>query len=142
MSQSFLTFDSMDRIVKCDHSEWSNEFHWKAVELYFTVVFCFFNPTQFVILEDLSILDLALSGERKLMCFSSYAHVSCGGANKSPSGSLELFFSVPCRVMFLILSTAAIAITTWFLTGLKTPVLRGDNIWWLNTNGRIPLTRG
>ena len=29
--QSFLTFDSMDRTLKCDHC-------WKAVEQYFTVV--------------------------------------------------------------------------------------------------------
>ena len=37
--------------------------HWKAVEQYFTaVLFVFFNFTQFVIFENLSILDLALSG--------------------------------------------------------------------------------
>ena len=35
--------------------------HWKAVEQHFTVVL-FFNFTQFVILENLSILDLALLG--------------------------------------------------------------------------------
>ena len=34
--QSFLTFDSMDRTLKCDHS-------WKAVEQYFIVVL-FVNP--------------------------------------------------------------------------------------------------
>ena len=35
--------------------------HWKAVEQYFTaVLFVFFNFTQCVILENLSILDLAL----------------------------------------------------------------------------------
>ena len=34
--------------------------HWKAIEQYFTVVL-FFNFTQFVILQNLSILDLALS---------------------------------------------------------------------------------
>ena len=57
--QRFLTFDSMDRTLKCDHLL-------EAVEQYFTVVlFCdvvFFNFTQFVISENLSILDLALSG--------------------------------------------------------------------------------
>ena len=35
--------------------------HWKAVEQYFTVVLIVFQFTQFVILEHLSILDLALS---------------------------------------------------------------------------------
>ena len=35
--------------------------HWKAVEQYITVVL-FFNLTQFVTLENLSVLDLALSG--------------------------------------------------------------------------------
>ena len=35
--------------------------HWKAVEQYFTVFYClFFNFTKFVILENVSILDLAL----------------------------------------------------------------------------------
>ena len=34
--------------------------HWKAVEQYFTVLL--FDFTQFVILENLSVLDLALSG--------------------------------------------------------------------------------
>ena len=46
--------------------------HWKAVEHYFAVVlfvclFFFFNFTQFVILENLSILDLALSGVKWLL---------------------------------------------------------------------------
>ena len=36
--------------------------HWKVVLQYFTVMLLFFNFTQFVILEKLSILDLALSG--------------------------------------------------------------------------------
>ena len=40
--------------------------HWKAIEQYFTV--CFFDFTQFVILENLSILDLALSGVKGLIC--------------------------------------------------------------------------
>ena len=40
---------------------------WKAVEQYFTIVlFVFFNVTQFVILENLSILDLALPGVKGL----------------------------------------------------------------------------
>ena len=37
--QSFLTFNSMDRTLKCDH--------WKAVEKYFTLVLQYFNFTQF-----------------------------------------------------------------------------------------------
>ena len=43
----------VQKTVKCD-------IHWKAVEQYFIVVFL--NFTQFVSLENLSILDLALSG--------------------------------------------------------------------------------
>ena len=39
--------------------------HWKAVEQYFTVVLIF-NFTKFVILENLSILDLALRGVKGL----------------------------------------------------------------------------
>ena len=44
---------------------------WKTVEQYFTVVpfvlfFFIFNFTQFVILENLSILDLAFSGGKGL----------------------------------------------------------------------------
>ena len=35
---------------------------WKAVAQYFTVVLIVFNFIQFVILENLSTLDLALSG--------------------------------------------------------------------------------
>ena len=45
---------------------------WTAVELYFTVVLFVFNFTQFVILKDLSILDLALS-EVKLVTFRALA---------------------------------------------------------------------
>ena len=56
--QNFLTFDSMDRILKCDHSLES-----VTVEQYCL----FFNCTQFVILENLSTLDLALSGVKGLM---------------------------------------------------------------------------
>ena len=36
--------------------------HWKAVEQYFTVVLLFFGFTQFGIVVNLSVLDLALSG--------------------------------------------------------------------------------
>ena len=39
--------------------------HWKAVEQYFTVVLFVF--TQFVILDNLSIYDLALSGVKGLI---------------------------------------------------------------------------
>ena len=35
--------------------------HWTAVEQYFTVVLFVFNFTQFVMLENLSIMDLPLS---------------------------------------------------------------------------------
>ena len=42
--------------------------HWKAVEQYFTVVVSYFLIfSQVVILEKLSILDLALSGMKGLM---------------------------------------------------------------------------
>ena len=42
--------------------------HWKAVEQYFTVVlFAFFNFPQFVILNNLSFLDLVLSGVKGLI---------------------------------------------------------------------------
>ena len=42
--------------------------HWKAVEQYFTVTvtLLLFNLTKFLILENLSILDLALSGVKEL----------------------------------------------------------------------------
>ena len=41
--------------------------HWKAVEQYFTVVlFVFLNFTQVVILNNLSIFDLGLSGMKGL----------------------------------------------------------------------------
>ena len=40
--------------------------HWKAAEKYFTVVLLVFNFTQLVILENLSILDLTLSGVKGL----------------------------------------------------------------------------
>ena len=39
---------------------------WKAVQQYFTVVLFVFNFTKFVILENLSILDLALSRVKEL----------------------------------------------------------------------------
>ena len=42
-------------------------FHWKAVEQCFTVVmFVFQNFTQFVLVENVSILDLTLSGVKEL----------------------------------------------------------------------------
>ena len=52
--KGFLTFDSIDRSLKCDHS--------LAVEQYLNLVLLFFNFTQFVIFQNLSISDLALSG--------------------------------------------------------------------------------
>ena len=39
---------------------------WKAVEQYCTVVLFVFNFTPFVILENVSVLDLALSGVKGL----------------------------------------------------------------------------
>ena len=51
--QSFLTFDSMEGTLKCDHSLESCTLPWCCL---------FFSSTQFVILENLSILDLAFSG--------------------------------------------------------------------------------
>ena len=56
--QSFLIFDSMER--KCDHSIeklLSSNLLWCCL---------FFNFTQVVILENLLILDLALSGVKGL----------------------------------------------------------------------------
>ena len=45
--------------------------HWTAGEQYFTLVlFVTFNFTQFLILENLSVLDLALSGVKRL----NFAH--------------------------------------------------------------------
>ena len=62
--KSFLIFDSMDRTLKCDHS----------LESCHAVLYCgavFFNFTQFVILENLSILDLTLSVNLNLHCLCS-----------------------------------------------------------------------
>ena len=42
--------------------------HWKVVERYFTVVLFVFSLTNFIILEKLSILELALSGVKGLRC--------------------------------------------------------------------------
>ena len=52
--QSFLTFDYMDRTLKCDHS----------LESCQAVLWCcfFFNFTRLLVLENLSIKDFALSG--------------------------------------------------------------------------------
>ena len=55
VKQSFLTFDSMDKTPK------SLAIHWKAVEQYLIHCSLFFVFTQLVILENLSILDLAMS---------------------------------------------------------------------------------
>ena len=57
----FLTFDSMDTTLKCDHS-----LEIKAVEQYFNCGAVCFNFTQFVILQNLSILNSALSGVKGL----------------------------------------------------------------------------
>ena len=57
---NFLTFDSKDRCLKCDHS--------LEKLLSSTSVWCclLFNFTQFVVLEKLSVLDLRLSGVKGL----------------------------------------------------------------------------
>ena len=44
--------------------------HWKDVEQYFTVVLFIFQFSQFVILENLSILDLTLSGVKGLKYYT------------------------------------------------------------------------
>ena len=53
--QSCLTFDSIDRTLKCDH-------------LFITLLWCclIFNFTQLETLENLLILDLGLSGVKGL----------------------------------------------------------------------------
>ena len=51
--QSLLTFDPMDRTLKCDHSLES------CLAVLYCVLFVFQFSIQFVILENLSILDLA-----------------------------------------------------------------------------------
>ena len=55
--QSFLTFDFMHRPLTSDHS------------LESCLLWCclFFNFTQFVILENVSSLELALSGVKRLI---------------------------------------------------------------------------
>ena len=63
--QSFLTFDSMDRTLKCDHSLESC----RAV-LYCGTVFSQFYPVCNC-LKNLSILDLALSGVKEFMALPS-----------------------------------------------------------------------
>ena len=62
LGYSSLTFDSMDRTLKCDHSLESC----RAV-LYcgaFFFFFFFFHFSQFVILGHLSFFELAMSGEK------------------------------------------------------------------------------
>ena len=51
MIQSFLTFDSTDRTLKCDHS----------LERCWAVLHLLFIFSQFAIVEHLSILNLAFS---------------------------------------------------------------------------------
>ena len=90
MIQSFLTFDSMDRIPKCDHS-------WKAVEKYFTVVLFViqFYPVCNKFLENLSILDLVLSRVKGLIVFlipkCHVSYISC----KALFGALPFLVSWP-----------------------------------------------
>ena len=78
--------------------------HWKAVERYFTVaLFCF---TQVVILENLSVLDLALPGVKRLTtaatCFTSVtfdlSHFSIGGEPcRDEEHPTHFFFRKMCR---------------------------------------------
>ena len=58
--------------------------HWKADEQYFTVVLCALNFPLIVILVNLSILDLALSGIKGLSIISSLIYiVVCNGCIES-----------------------------------------------------------
>ena len=87
--QIFLTFDSMDRALKCDHSL-------KAVEQYFTVVlfvclFFFFNFAQFIILECLSIFDLALSGVKGLNFLSAIIFILLPSSNVPGQTDVKIF---------------------------------------------------
>ena len=75
--QSFLTFDSMNRTLKCDHSF--------GKLLSNTLLWCGF--TLFVILENPTILNLALSGVKGLMGSSVR---DCGHTGKRKS---NLFIS-------------------------------------------------
>ena len=56
---SSFWFYCMDGTQKCDHS----------LESYWAVLYLFFNFTQFVVLENLSVLDLALSKVKGLKSF-------------------------------------------------------------------------
>ena len=70
---SFLNFDSMDRNLKCNV-----QFIGKLLSSTLLTLCClFFNDTQSVILDNLSILDLALSGVMVFnYCDSNYWHIS------------------------------------------------------------------
>ena len=59
--------------------------HWKAVEQYFAVGIFGLNYTQFVILENLSIFDLALSGVK-------------GVINNTREGHFIMFFKDVCII--------------------------------------------
>ena len=76
--QSFLSFDSKDRTLKCDQQLLSSTLLWCCLYL---------NFTQLAILENLSILDLTLSGGKGLSGFVR-ALVQKNDHRKSP-----LFFS-------------------------------------------------
>ena len=71
MTQSLLTFDSKDRTLQ------SGATRWKVVEQYYYLLwFCsFFKFPWFVIFENLSILDLALSGMKGLNPLKRQIHV-------------------------------------------------------------------
>ena len=60
--------------------------HWNSVEQYFTVVllavFLFFNFTQFIILENISVLDFALSGLNGLRLLKVSSHIMMLHASK------------------------------------------------------------
>ena len=60
--QSFLTFDSMDRALKYDHSLKNCTLPWCCLFFFFVL----FYPVCNLILENLSSLDLTLSGVKGL----------------------------------------------------------------------------
>ena len=63
--QSFLTFDSMDRTLTVI-GPFTGPFTGKLLSRDLLWCCLVFNFTQFVILENLSVLDLALSGMKEL----------------------------------------------------------------------------
>ena len=68
VTQNFLTFDSVDRTLKCHHSLescWAVPYRGQSINQSIKWCCLFFNFTQFLILENLSILDMALTGVKE-----------------------------------------------------------------------------